>query len=209
MFMCCGIKRLLGALKCQDHNNQARCSLVPLPWNCSVQQVLFKDGGGEVKSCITLSQPSDKPVQPWMITEKGGVLHSACCQCMAGLGQTCTHVTAMLFIFETMGKMQASTTVTEVLPEKFYSLCFANSKITPAILSFQRGIWKRKRVNSLEEDSYLLFQIRSPILAKEIVALITSTGQNYIAISNSSKTGDACKNKKEAWGEVTAAVNTP
>ena len=40
---------------------------------------------------------SAKPPQPWLIIEKKGKVISAHCNCMAGLGEACSHVGAVLF----------------------------------------------------------------------------------------------------------------
>ncbi|KAH3755881.1 hypothetical protein DPMN_190580 [Dreissena polymorpha] len=39
----------------------------------------------------------DKPLNPWLIVEPNGVIQASHCDCMAGLGEVCTHVAAMLF----------------------------------------------------------------------------------------------------------------
>jgi hypothetical protein len=40
---------------------------------------------------------NDTPLRPWIIAEKGGKIISAHCDCMAGLGEACTHIAATLF----------------------------------------------------------------------------------------------------------------
>ena len=60
-----------------------------------------------------------KPLNPWIIAEKGGRVLAAHCDCMAGLGEACTHVAALLFAIEATVKVRDSKTVTE---EKAYWL---------------------------------------------------------------------------------------
>ena len=62
---------------------------------------------------------SAKPLKPWILAEKGGRILAAHCDCMAGLGETCTHVAALLFAIEATVKVRDSKTVTE---EKAYWL---------------------------------------------------------------------------------------
>ena len=62
---------------------------------------------------------SAKPLKPWILAEKGGRILAAHCDCMAGLGKTCTHVAALLFAIEATVKVRDSKTVTE---EKAYWL---------------------------------------------------------------------------------------
>ncbi|XP_041378713.1 uncharacterized protein LOC121390961 [Gigantopelta aegis] len=60
-----------------------------------------------------------KPLNPWIIAEKGGRVLAAHCDCMAGLGEVCTHVAALLFAIEATIKIRDSKTVTD---EKAYWL---------------------------------------------------------------------------------------
>ena len=62
---------------------------------------------------------SAKPLKPWILAEKGGRILAAHCDCMAGLGEICTHVAALLFAIEATVKVRDSKTVTE---EKAYWL---------------------------------------------------------------------------------------
>lgn len=59
------------------------------------------------------------PLQPWMISDKTGTVLAAHCNCMAGLGEACSHVGAMLFAIEATVKVRDSKTVTQ---EKAYWL---------------------------------------------------------------------------------------
>ena len=53
------------------------------------------------------------PLKPWIIAEKEGKILSGHCDCMAGLGETCTHVSALLFYVDTTVRIRDSKTVTE------------------------------------------------------------------------------------------------
>lgn len=60
----------------------------------------------------------NKPaLKPWVITEIEGAIVASHCDCMAGLGESCTHVAALLFYIEAAVKLHKSKTVTE---EKAY-----------------------------------------------------------------------------------------
>ena len=61
----------------------------------------------------------DKPLEPWIIAEKDGEILAAHCTCMAGLGETCTHVASLLFAVSATVTIRDSKTVTE---EKAYWL---------------------------------------------------------------------------------------
>ena len=55
---------------------------------------------------------SDKPLTSWVIAEEGGKI-TAHCDCIAGLGESCTHVTSLLFAIESGVCIRDSMTVTQ------------------------------------------------------------------------------------------------
>nr|XP_054755271.1 uncharacterized protein LOC129261235 [Lytechinus pictus] len=55
----------------------------------------------------------ETPLKPWIVAEKDGKVVAAHCDCMAGLGETCTHVCAVLFYLETKVRIRDSKTVTQ------------------------------------------------------------------------------------------------
>ena len=56
---------------------------------------------------------SEKPLTPWVVCEKSGKVLSAHCDCMAGLGESCSHVASLLWAIEAGCKRRDSLTVTE------------------------------------------------------------------------------------------------
>ncbi|KAH3709720.1 uncharacterized protein LOC127857083 [Dreissena polymorpha] len=55
----------------------------------------------------------EKPLQPWVIAKPDGVVAAAHCDCMAGLGEACTHVAALLFSIMAAVEVRDSATATE------------------------------------------------------------------------------------------------
>ncbi|KAL3880359.1 hypothetical protein ACJMK2_032603 [Sinanodonta woodiana] len=53
-----------------------------------------------------------KPLEPWIIASPQGTVLSAHCTCMAGLGESCSHVAALLFYIEEMQKYRERVSVT-------------------------------------------------------------------------------------------------
>ncbi|XP_054720573.1 uncharacterized protein LOC129230197 [Uloborus diversus] len=43
---------------------------------------------------------SEKPLSPWFLANRQGVIQSAHCTCMAGLGESCTHIAALMFFVQ-------------------------------------------------------------------------------------------------------------
>ena len=62
---------------------------------------------------------NETPPTPWIICESGGKVFSAHCNCMAGLGESCSHAGAVLFAVEAATRIRDSKTVTQ---EKAYWL---------------------------------------------------------------------------------------
>ena len=56
---------------------------------------------------------SEKPLTPWVIAEVGGKIVGGHCDCMAGLGETCSHVASMLWAIESGIRLRDSMTVTQ------------------------------------------------------------------------------------------------
>ena len=55
----------------------------------------------------------EKPLLPWVICEASGKVLAGHCNCMAGLGETCSHVASLLWAVEAGVRMRESTTVTQ------------------------------------------------------------------------------------------------
>ncbi|XP_052798725.1 uncharacterized protein LOC128230474 [Mya arenaria] len=67
-----------------------------------------------VKTKVLHSQRlREKPLQPWVIAKPDGVVVAAHCNCMAGLGEACTHIAALLFSVMAAVEVRDSKSVTE------------------------------------------------------------------------------------------------
>ena len=56
---------------------------------------------------------SATPASPWLIAEMDGNILRAHCDCMAGLGESCSHVAAVLLYIEYAARLQENKTVTQ------------------------------------------------------------------------------------------------
>jgi hypothetical protein len=52
------------------------------------------------------------PLKPWIIIKYNGNIKSAYCDCVAGLGEVCSHVASILFLLENCGQCETSVTDT-------------------------------------------------------------------------------------------------
>jgi len=55
----------------------------------------------------------DKLLSCWIILKTSGEVCCAHCNCMAGLGEACSHITAILYYLEPLAKIQGSRTCTQ------------------------------------------------------------------------------------------------
>lgn len=55
----------------------------------------------------------EKPLTPWVVAESGGKILAGHCDCMAGLGETCSHVGSLLWAVEAGVRIRDSMTVTQ------------------------------------------------------------------------------------------------
>ena len=60
-------------------------------------------------------QVSATPVKPWVAAEKSGTIICTHCTCMAGLGEACFHISALLFVLEATTKMKKNGSCTSQL----------------------------------------------------------------------------------------------
>ena len=60
-------------------------------------------------------QVSATPVNLWVAAEKGGTVICAHCTCMAGLGEACSHNSALMFALEANTTMQKNASWTSQL----------------------------------------------------------------------------------------------
>lgn len=81
---------------------------------------------GKVKHSQRLSEA---PLQPWVAVENGGMIICAHCTCMAGLGEACSHIAALLFTLDANSQVRKNLSCTSLpcywLPPSFKSVPFA------------------------------------------------------------------------------------
>ncbi|KAL3889770.1 hypothetical protein ACJMK2_002098 [Sinanodonta woodiana] len=82
-----------------------------------IQEILHKEINRVhlLRAKVTHSmQVKEKPLEPWVIVAIDGSVETAHCTCMAGLGECCNHVAAVLFALETGARICKEATVTDV-----------------------------------------------------------------------------------------------
>ena len=76
---------------------------------------------------------NEKPLTPWVISMEDGKILAAHCDCMAGLGESCTHVASLLWVVAVGVERRESLTVTQksaywVMPPAVRSVAYAPIK---------------------------------------------------------------------------------
>ena len=91
----------------------------------------------------------------WAVLEENGEICCAHCNYMAGLGETCTHVAAMLFYLEAVVRMKGTRTCTQsqcawVIPSYVKSVYYQPIKILTSHLPTHR---KKRKFDEMIDDS--------------------------------------------------------
>ncbi|XP_043227776.1 uncharacterized protein LOC122384449 [Amphibalanus amphitrite] len=103
-----------------------------------VREVLVrKVPGGKVLLIAKVNHSqklSEKPLVPWVVCGESGRVHTAHCNCMAGLGESCSHVASLLWAAEAGVKKRDSLTVTD--KKAYWVMPSAVSKVQPKPLRY-------------------------------------------------------------------------
>ena len=127
---------------------------------------------------------NDTPLTPWIIADTAGTVHTGHCNCMAGLGETCSHVGALLFAIECYVRQRETNTVTQ---EKAYWMVPPTRKVSylpAAEIDFTSPSTKKKNMDLLIESG--VKHCNSP--AKKTDLKAPSQGEVSCFFRNLSKT---------------------
>ena len=73
--------------------------------------MVLKDDTTVCFKVLHSQRTSEKPLQPWIVTEMSGKILAAHCDCMAGLGKACMHISTLLFYAEVTVRMQETRAI--------------------------------------------------------------------------------------------------
>ena len=104
------------------HDWVSNVTVHPVPSGAKADYLIM----ASVKHSQKLSVP---PLNAWIALEQSGVIVCAHCTCMAGLGEVCSHIAAVLFLMEANTKMKVKTSCTSPpcywLPQAMQSVPYA------------------------------------------------------------------------------------
>ena len=89
---------------------------------------------------------SEKPLVPWIVAEANGKIISGHCNCMVGLGETCSHIASLLWAIESGVRIRDSLTVTQ---KKAYWIIPNGVKDVPYEPIKKSIFWERNGVSIL------------------------------------------------------------
>ncbi|PFX18379.1 hypothetical protein AWC38_SpisGene17251 [Stylophora pistillata] len=123
-------------------------------FNGWVREVLVKDFGERrllIAKVNHSMRMSEKPLTPWIISHKDGNVLIPHCDCMAGLGESCSYDASLPWAFEAGAKKRDSLTVTDrkaywVLPSAVKKVPY--SKISDIVFSKYGGVNKKAKTES-------------------------------------------------------------
>ena len=122
---------------------------------------------------------SDTPLKVWVAVEENGEVLCAHCNCMAGLGEVCSHVAALLFTAEANTQVKNRTSSTSLpcawLPPSFQTVPFAQV----ADIDFTTPRSKRKATaRELNEDNVNTDEDDNDVSANVVAASSSSISSN-------------------------------
>ena len=119
---------------------------------------------------------NEKPLVPWIIAEVEGKIIAANCDCMAGLGETCSHVASLLWVTATGVEKRDSLTVTQ--KSAYWIMPPAIKTVPHAPLAEISFVGKKRKNAIITKDT----PVDTPICPKERQELVhhrTQRRQNF------------------------------
>ena len=134
---------------------------------------------------------SEKPLTPWIIAHEGGRILAGHCDCMAGLGETCSHIASLLWVIGVGVEMRESLTVTQksaywILPPAVKSVPYAPVKDIEFIGKKRKVMSSAKKLSDKGNDHG---STSSPLKKKACPCAPTEQEQSKFFNSLSSCTG--------------------
>ena len=96
---------------------------------------------------------NETPLHCWIITQDNGEVCCGHCTCMAGLGETCTHVAAILFYLEASNRVIGIETCTQRKCEWIIPSSVKNIEYLPlSDIDFSSAQTKKRRLDANIND---------------------------------------------------------
>ena len=151
-----------------------------VPRDCKASHLIM----ARVRHSQKLSAPF---LYQWITLENSGAILCAHCTCMAGLGEVCSHVAAVLFLMEANTKINANTSCTSFpcywLPPAMQSVPYV-----PIVeIDFTTPAKKRQTMLSVTPDRHEESVHKMPGDLKEIVPSENELSELYVELAKCGK----------------------
>ncbi|XP_055874597.1 uncharacterized protein LOC129926016 [Biomphalaria glabrata] len=143
------------------------------PHNCLNTVVLAK--------VLHSQRLAERVLQPWIVINQEGIIVSAHCSCIAGLGESCTHVAATLFMLEANTRLKESKTVTGV--SSYWMIPSGLKKVLPTKISeidFTSSKTKKVKFDTLVDNTTSKNTNSKAIKSKETIKLTSHSFNTFI-----------------------------
>lgn len=198
-----------------------------------VCKILCMQKQAQTNVCVALQvnhsrSLNSRPLEPWLLLHADGAVELAHCTCMAGLGEACSHIAAVLFYLEALVKLREGKSCTD-LANSWRPAYVKNVACCPiAKMDFSSATAKRQRFDGVgaeaagklrkniskptkEELSKFFAQLHASGARSSILALTQEYAHNYIptvAKYPAALLGSLYKDDKPAsWEEVMTECN--
>ena len=94
---------------------------------------------------------NEKPLKPWIVAEQDGKILAGNCDCMAGLGETCSHVASLLWATATGVEKRNALTVTQ--KSAYWVIPPAIKKVPYAPMSDIDFVGKKRKCRSIDDNA--------------------------------------------------------
>uniref|UniRef100_A0A224Z0X7 Inhibitor of growth protein 3 n=1 Tax=Rhipicephalus zambeziensis TaxID=60191 RepID=A0A224Z0X7_9ACAR len=192
-----------------------------------VKEPLLKSHGDcvVVRAKVNHSQAlTTQPLEPWLLIKKDGAVKAAHCTCMAGLGEACSHIGALLFYLEAAANFRDSQACTDKdnawLPPYLNSVpCLPVSHI-----DFASVIAKKRRLDEQQapppkkktldigkptqsEWTAFLNSVKEAGAQSAVLAVTKGYNEDFIPVSvkySNALLGQMARDKPPSWDAVLA-----
>lgn len=165
---------------------------------------------------------STEPLEPWLLLNKDGKVEVGHCTCMAGLGEACSHVSAVLYYLEAAVRRRDGQACTDkengwlppylsnVPPAKLSDIDFSSAAMKKRRLDGARKTTRKKAKAPIDKPSNeewkaFLDEIKDSGTQPAILSLTEGYCGEFVPVAvkySSSILGNLTRNKPAMWDEV-------
>ena len=138
------------------------CLLTVVMFKCIIIIILCNVFSGSVYVQVHHSQRlSETPLKCWVITESSGEICCGHCNCMAGLGEVCTHIASLLFYLEALHRLKEVETCTQRQCEWIIPSALKKVEYLPIKdIDFTSARGKKRKLDEMLESDKIITKVQ-------------------------------------------------